>query len=367
MFTSVRSNSCSAAISTRPAASRRAITSSGSVPRPRSRFSSSSQLGRGQEHQQRLRHGRRTCRAPCRSISSRVGTPAASFSSTGPPRRAVAVARELGPLQQLARGDEPVELRRRRRRSSAPRGPHRAGVFLVVTETDSHTSGCARRSSATTVDLPTPDGPERTVRPPVDSRGGEPLRLDGMPRSGLASRALTDSPDQDVSVTSYPPLNPRCVFLCEPRLALGCRRTHARGQARWLAPRPRTRRDSAMPSRSMICLARTLPTPGSDSRQSRHLHLADDVVGLPILEHLSQRNRAVLEPVLDLGTLFAGLGSLLQGCGALLRGKGRKSHAGSPRISCRCTRTGRETSWSSAPKQRQEQFLSPQNPLHRSP
>ncbi len=36
--------------------------------------------------------------------------------------------------------------------------------FLVVTETDSHTSGCARRSSATTVDLPTPDGPDRTVR-----------------------------------------------------------------------------------------------------------------------------------------------------------------------------------------------------------
>src|ERR1017187_8493409 len=34
---------------------------------------------------------------------------------------------------------------------------------------------------------------------------------------------------------------------------------------RWLAPSPRTRRDSAMPSRSMICLARTLPTPGMDS------------------------------------------------------------------------------------------------------
>jgi hypothetical protein len=41
----------------------------------------------------------------------------------------------------------------------------------------------------------------------------------------------------------------------------------------------------------------------------------------------------MLEPVLDLGTLFTGLGSLLQGCGALLRGQGRKSHAGSPRIS----------------------------------
>ncbi|GII90276.1 hypothetical protein Ssi02_05070 [Sinosporangium siamense] len=41
----------------------------------------------------------------------------------------------------------------------------------------------------------------------------------------------------------------------------------------------------------------------------------------------------MLEPVLDLGTLTAGLGSLFQGCGALLGGQGRKSHAGSPRIS----------------------------------
>src|SRR5690606_20333727 len=38
--------------------------------------------------------------------------------------------------------------------------------------------------------------------------------------------------------------------------------------ARWLAPRPRIRRDSAMLSRSMICLARTLPTPGSDSSRA---------------------------------------------------------------------------------------------------
>src|SRR5262249_31143115 len=34
---------------------------------------------------------------------------------------------------------------------------------------------------------------------------------------------------------------------------------------RGLAPRPRTRRDSAMPSRSMIWRARTLPTPGMAS------------------------------------------------------------------------------------------------------
>src|SRR6202451_29042 len=35
--------------------------------------------------------------------------------------------------------------------------------------------------------------------------------------------------------------------------------------ARWLVPSPRTRRDSAIPSLSMICFALTLPTPGRDS------------------------------------------------------------------------------------------------------
>src|SRR4051812_46387541 len=34
----------------------------------------------------------------------------------------------------------------------------------VVTETDSHTEGWWRRISATTLPLPTPDGPESTVR-----------------------------------------------------------------------------------------------------------------------------------------------------------------------------------------------------------
>src|SRR5208282_2073569 len=37
---------------------------------------------------------------------------------------------------------------------------------------------------------------------------------------------------------------------------------------RWLVPSPRTRRDSAMPSLSMICFARTLPTPGRDSSRA---------------------------------------------------------------------------------------------------
>jgi hypothetical protein len=82
----------------------------------------------------------------------------------------------------------------------------------VVTETDSHTSGCARRSSATTVDLPTPDGPERTV-----SRLFPGGRKPTFAPDPTASWALA-SPDQDLSVTSYPPLNLR--FSVEQRLAL---------------------------------------------------------------------------------------------------------------------------------------------------
>ena len=36
----------------------------------------------------------------------------------------------------------------------------------VVTDTDSHTDGCRRRTAAMTLPLPTPDGPDRTVSRP---------------------------------------------------------------------------------------------------------------------------------------------------------------------------------------------------------
>ena len=77
----------------------------------------------------------------------------------------------------------------------------------------------------------------------------------------------------------------------------------------------------------MICLARTLPTPGQGLEQGGDLHLADDVVLLALLDDLVERGAGVLEPVLDLGPLPASRGGLLErGC-ALFRGKGRKSHA----------------------------------------
>ena len=61
----------------------------------------------------------------------------------------------------------------------------------MVTETDSHTSGCARRTSVTTVLLPTPDGPERTVR-----------RLDGMEPSD----AFTSESAAPVIMPPRPPM-----------------------------------------------------------------------------------------------------------------------------------------------------------------
>src|SRR5690606_8802362 len=83
--------------------------------------------------------------------------------------------------------------------------------------------------------------PRRRRPPPLDAGG---RAAPGRPRSGRGRRGRMDRPP----------------YLAPPN-------SRSR-EARWLAPRPRTRRDSAMLSRSMICLARTLPTPGSDSSRA---------------------------------------------------------------------------------------------------
>src|SRR6478735_12829571 len=58
----------------------------------------------------------------------------------------------------------------------------------VVTDTETQTSGCRRRTSATTVPLPTPDGPESTV-----SRAGVPAAT-RRPRSGRPVAPSSDGP-----------------------------------------------------------------------------------------------------------------------------------------------------------------------------
>ena len=84
-------------------------------------------------------------------------------------------------------------------------------------------------------------------------------------------------------------------------------------------------------------LGANLTHAGHGLKQRRDLHLAYDVIGLTVLENLGQRRRGVLEPVLDLSTLLAGLGGLLESSGPLVGGQWRKSHAWSPRVSYRKT------------------------------
>ena len=89
---------------------------------------------------------RRTARAPCRSISSSTLLPAASASSIGRPRRAVAVGVVHGrPLEQLAAPRSCGRTRRRRRSSSARRRPRRGAAGASSPRRDSCTSGwCSR-------------------------------------------------------------------------------------------------------------------------------------------------------------------------------------------------------------------------------
>ena len=77
----------------------------------------------------------------------------------------------------------------------------------------------------------------------------------------------------------------------------------------------------------MICLARTLPTPGIDSSSAETFILPTTSFVLALLEHLGERGAGVLEPVLDLGPLPARRGGLLERGSALFGGEGRKSHA----------------------------------------
>src|SRR6266496_2933374 len=83
VFTSVTSNSPAAASSSFAAASLRSSTAAGSVPRPVSLRTSSSQDGGARNTSRAPGTARLTCRAPAKSISTRQETPAWSFSLSG--------------------------------------------------------------------------------------------------------------------------------------------------------------------------------------------------------------------------------------------------------------------------------------------
>ena len=100
-----------AAISSRAVSSRRANWAADSVPRRRSRRASSSNDGGSRNTVTASGSAALIARAPCRSTSTSTGRPAASASLDRLPRGAGALqaAVDLGPLQQLAALDQPVE------------------------------------------------------------------------------------------------------------------------------------------------------------------------------------------------------------------------------------------------------------------
>src|SRR5215207_7839402 len=68
--------------------------------------------------------------------------------------------------------------------------PGRGG--RVVTDVDTHTSGCRRRTAASTASLPTPDGPDSTVKRPSAVPGGSGRCGTGSSMtSGIRSTELT--------------------------------------------------------------------------------------------------------------------------------------------------------------------------------
>ena len=173
-MTTTTSNSWAAAISSRARASRRAMAGSSSVARPRSRASRSAKLGGVQEHHQGLGHrlrapgGRpeldleqhRLARWPA------VARPRREASRSGSRRtRPTRGTRPRRPCARTAPGSRSGRLARR---------PRPARGCRVVADTETHRSGRRRRSSATTVPLPTPLGPVSTTSRPRHQRRRPP-------------------------------------------------------------------------------------------------------------------------------------------------------------------------------------------------
>ena len=307
------SNSCAAASSSRAAASRRARTSGGSVPRPVSLRTSSSQDGGARNTSRASGSARLTCRAPATSISSRQATPASSFSLRAARGACRTGGRRTAPTPAAPRRRPAGQTRRRRQSDIRAPSTSPGRGWRVVTDTEIQISGQILRSSATTVLFPTPEGPESTVSREC---------------TGVAT---ADSAEDVVPVC-------RAVQISAPNSCSSA--------DRWLVPSPRTRRDSAMPSLSMICFARTLPTPGRDSSRAETFILPITSSAGAILDDIGQGGGPALEAVLHLGAFFACTCSLLQRRRTFFRSEGRKSHSGSPRVSLEKGLSGGETSQS---------------------
>ena len=112
------------------------------------------------------------------------------------------------------------------------------------------------------------------------------------------------------------------------RLTLCLRSETLRAPGAGGCPRPRTRRDAAMPSSSMIAAARTLPIAGQRLEQRRDLELADGLVGCRRPGSTSVRCPGVLEPLLDRGpgARAAAAFSVRRHVAAVIRGGNATGH-----------------------------------------
>src|SRR5450830_169520 len=163
-FTTTWSNSPAAATSVCAMLRRRAMASSDSVPRPRSRWLSSAILGGAMKTAVASGRALRTARAPTSSISRITSSPRASLPSTAAPRANAA--------------------RAMKKYSRPSCSPGRAARVVADTEVTTCASRCLTR--AMTVPFPAPDGPEITNTAGMSaSEAGEQL-------GALALRETTD-------------------------------------------------------------------------------------------------------------------------------------------------------------------------------
>src|SRR5690625_371175 len=156
----------------------------------------------------------------------------------------------------------------------------------VVAETLKYRSGTRSRRQRTTLDLPTADGPDSTTTRPA-------CRLSGPPP------AFTVGSGE--------------VELLQQRLALPVAQ----------AAQPAGGGDLQL---GHDLLRLDLADLRQRLQQRRHLHLAQDLVGLGVLEHLLEIGAATLEPVLELRSGPTCGRRLLQRGGALLVGQLGKGH-----------------------------------------
>src|SRR5262249_12283548 len=161
------------------------------------------------------------------------------------------------------------------------------------TETDCQIAGQSARSRATTVLLPTPDGPDRTV-----SRAGTggPRRTRRDSAASMSPAALPHSARVDLA-SAGSELARRL-----PRQSAALVRAQAAAAAGLGGAPPF--HDPPRPD---------LAAPRPRLQQRRPLHLAHYFVGPSLLENLGQRGRAVLEFGLYFRTVLASLRRLLKG------------------------------------------------------